>query len=647
MINDICASLATSFLNIDSSRVSHPSLHERKKGFTEIWGLHESPPTHNNDSNVDDNQHDTNLDIQIPPRLILTQYKISHLEQLYLRIFHIPHLVRNSPYICTEGTGPLPYLTDVTCGAHTHAHTQTRDKGAHFPPALIGRHHPKHDIHLTTDIKSENSEDSNDSNQQKHSKLRNELYNQIQSFANPIHMHDASDIITYLRISHHECTLPQPQANNDEDADNASSLFLYESLILETLQPILEYLQVQPSNIMKDANAQLAYEANCHSNQTYFKKQNHSNVYFKNNALLHPFAAFQYWASESISKRDSRWWWNKSSINSNCSQNKDESGFFINGQNWSRKSATEQEIKQKSKLLSIAKQGYMTLENALSFTSSNKHHLSFLNVEHTKPCHLDVLLYSHLCEAIMNPDLIVLLSACPTLLKFLQNIYERYFGEEYTGFEKNEITNLQTAWWVQQNNRINQINAYHPKWMLYNFKKKSQPYLYDLAKEMAANLSSPSSSSLFDSNYDDDNVDEIQIDEYIKLLSTSHFRSNPANAFHRLRLGGTLYPKIDPSKSKDKTYYSDETFEGYLSFNYLKSNERWYSRFLSQESFDSASDGNTRHQNQHDSSRKAEDDWIETQKKLKTQNDEKWMIFVIGLVSMTFMFTSFDLPASE
>jgi len=39
MMNEVCAKLATSIFNLDLTRVPHLSLNERKKGFTEVWGV--------------------------------------------------------------------------------------------------------------------------------------------------------------------------------------------------------------------------------------------------------------------------------------------------------------------------------------------------------------------------------------------------------------------------------------------------------------------------------------------------------------------------------------------------------------------------------------------------------------------------------
>ena len=103
---------------------------------------------------------------------------------------------------------------------------------------------------------------------------------------------------------------------------------------------------------------------------------------------------------------------------------KTEGGIFINGQNWS--SGKAQDL---TKLLTMVKQDYVSLDKAivksssLSLNSSSssmeyekQHEISRLLGSTTTPAYIDVLLFAHLCEALLDPELLLILSACPNLL---------------------------------------------------------------------------------------------------------------------------------------------------------------------------------------------------------------------------------------
>ena len=99
--------------NWNQTRPYTASLSERTEGFTERFG----------DANVDPSAECWRKEMQSiesicatehPPQPIrLVQYRPAWLEQLALRISGLPHVVINSPYAVTEGTGPLPFLQDL------------------------------------------------------------------------------------------------------------------------------------------------------------------------------------------------------------------------------------------------------------------------------------------------------------------------------------------------------------------------------------------------------------------------------------------------------------------------------------------------------------------------------------------------------
>ena len=77
----------------------------------------------------------------------------------------------------------------------------------------------------------------------------------------------------------------------------------------------------------------------------------------------------------------------------------------------------------------MVKQDYVSLDKAivksssLSLNSSSssmeyekQHEISRLLGSTTTPAYIDVLLFAHLCEALLDPELLLILSACPNLL---------------------------------------------------------------------------------------------------------------------------------------------------------------------------------------------------------------------------------------
>ena len=122
-----------------------------------------------------------------PPQLIrLVQYRPAWLEQLALRVSGLPHVVVNSSYAVTEGTGPLPFLQDLSAD----------------PPAMMGR--------------------------------------QNLSFAD-CDMGTGNAILDYLQ-TYHDINLDSPLLTSPEQLSEALA---YKTLIRQTLVPILAVLQFQ------------------------------------------------------------------------------------------------------------------------------------------------------------------------------------------------------------------------------------------------------------------------------------------------------------------------------------------------------------------------------------------------------------------
>mmetsp|Transcript_24465 Transcript_24465/g.36249 ORF Transcript_24465/g.36249 Transcript_24465/m.36249 type:complete len:536 (+) Transcript_24465:205-1812(+) len=100
--------LAESLTNISSSNPNTPSHHVRKEGWTEVYGNVALQANLNSkkDSSTQSAKPKSS-DIQ------LLQYRTEWSTQLLLRIYSIPHRIRNSPYISNQATGALPQYQNL------------------------------------------------------------------------------------------------------------------------------------------------------------------------------------------------------------------------------------------------------------------------------------------------------------------------------------------------------------------------------------------------------------------------------------------------------------------------------------------------------------------------------------------------------
>lgn len=98
--------LAESLTNISSSNPNTPSHHVRKEGWTEVYGnvAHQANLNSKKDTQP---AKPKSSDIQ------LLQYRTEWSTQLILRIYSIPHRIRNSPYISNQSTGALPQYQNL------------------------------------------------------------------------------------------------------------------------------------------------------------------------------------------------------------------------------------------------------------------------------------------------------------------------------------------------------------------------------------------------------------------------------------------------------------------------------------------------------------------------------------------------------
>ena len=227
-------------------------------------------------------------------------------------------MFQNSPYICTESTVPLPYLTDLKgggagAGANANANHSTSKMKKEAPPALVGRIHLKHNLHLTTSSINDNHNynDTHNENDNHNDNDQDFISSYIQSNCNSIYFSDPSDMITYLRMTHPNIVqeaMKYTQEKTTSTKEGAHLIPLYESLLLDTLQPILEYLRHNgnPENTIADSLYQTFLQAGCNSGNG----SNDKDVDVKY-GLFQPLVTFQYWSTKIISKRNNQWWYQK------------------------------------------------------------------------------------------------------------------------------------------------------------------------------------------------------------------------------------------------------------------------------------------------------------------------------------------------
>ena len=543
----MACTLINTVFNLDSQRAPHPSLQERQKQMTEQWGME------------DYQEASTSNAAPQPQLLLVTQHRIAHLEQLALRILKIPHRVQNSPYVCTESTGPLPYLTDNVSSNH--------------PPALIGRHHPQHNSHLTTaDSKATPSP--------------NELY-----------PHDPSDILRYLRISHRHIE----GSFLDQPIHPEMSMYLH--LIQETLQPILEVKRITPNGNIRSPS-----EFTMSMNAGTMSKDHHETLRYRpTNIAVHPFAAFQYWAQTQITRRNSSYWlqklpWRNMKI-------KSSSVSWNHGISMS--SPTQSSTQRLVLLLQKLQEGYSCLDQYLSTLSPISSH----------PTLFHIVLYAHLCDAILDKDCLYFLSHHSNLYQFFQQIQEDYF-ENYTCSDTHPDLD-----WVQYNNLINSQNAFHPQNVFSHI---------DWVSQLSTIVTNPMLSTNHDdnnnNNNDDDNLEEDpsnieRMQKYIQWVRQENIPTSTANTFHRVRLGGSLYSHTPIPSS----------YGGYLSQKYLEQYRRWFLRSGSNPSDPSSYEEGGDESNDHPSNG---EHWMKLQKRLAVEQDQTWMTFVVGMAGLVLILTS-------
>lgn len=620
---ELSSKVASILLNIDSSRVRQPSLHTREKGYTEEWGVtydsddygEEEMKEHDNlqaqNQTTKKNKADTEASL-----LLLTQHRIAYHEQLLLRISNIPHIVLNSPFVCTECTGPLPYLTDLTSMRTSTSTDNNSKKEKTKYLALVGRTHPSFDVHLTTEsIILSDEEKAHDSDGEE------STINKSPSFS-----YDGSDIATYLKLSkHHDLDLDK----NLNKIQKANS-YLYKSLILEKLNPNLVMLRHDNNGRKQDSN--------------FFVHNKNIFISF----LKSPFMCFQSWAVRQVELRDSQFaLMNSSNVNTN---NASDSKLYGSGGTTGGNNNT---IATK---LKIAEDAYLTLENVLQSHQSSR----ITGIEEEKqevldqtlyllktnePTTVDVLLFAHIAEAVLDPFLLHILSLkCPALISHFKNLYNTYFIDSSSNNRLNQQQEEGPTWWIAHNNKVNHENMFNPKWDATTRPPvhKNLPLLFDLMKEHVSLLDLDTIGKNF--SPDDNNA------------SKAHCFS----AFHRLRHGGNFETNDSPSSKLFSSDIEEEEYQNHtkeIMSNYFNGKyfDLFFSDFLKRRNeqrfrVSFFRNENNKNENDNDESKgksnaqkeqqRAAKNWEKKQIEKSQQEDQKWFRLVAFSTALVIVLSS-------
>jgi len=527
--------LASSFYNIDSKRTRNATLHERKEGWTEIWGnLEEEEKDEEKKKGegcwaIEDEavKRLKGAHSPIPSiPLTLTQYRIAWYEQLALRICHIPHVVLNSSYSSMESTGPLPYIMDLPISSSTSASTEGKNNVD--LPALVGRKHPgagDDDSFL-----DDNNEEEKDT--KKESSL---LFSNSHIIDYLYHSSSYSHLLSkYLCLT--------TSSGNTSSDDNKEDELAYQSLIEHTLQPILYSLRYADQNSWEQIYRHQCINATLDPNgltdndgeegDKKSKKGNHDNK----GKFFNIFSWYQAWSERTT--------------------NITYLTLSRNGVLSSSSGASSSYGLNVSKAIKQAKQAYQSIETKLQ--QGNGTYL--LNT--TKPTLVDVYLFAHLCEALCDVHLVLVLGEYPCIVAFFQQFYEEYFGTKKGIKSQGEGEND----WITWNNNMNSVNQFNRIPMGGRVvsvgednKKKYQDALrmmqslalhcHDLREALA-----------------DVSLQRREEKEEAEALSTAAFTAASEKGsegvvftkraagwmFHRMRMEGNLYSGLNESSSSQK-----------------------------------------------------------------------------------------------
>ena len=450
----------------------------RKEGWTEIWGNKEcddrqdgngtysSPVTSSRYATVlkdgcdyvgggspsvsDENTNDDGKS------LTLTQHRPAWLEQLLLRICHIPHNVQNSSYSAEESTGALPRLLDTRCGQITNRnHTPDLSTDtSEWPkklkqmnkPVMVGRHHP--------------------------GGLGSSFYTKCKDFntAPESFLPSGSHIIDYLRLTHDEVP--------SQILFDCHEMLPYATLVQEKLNYILLALRYgndpawemiyksQYAQASLDPNAQRLSSRSDKTRSGFFSFWTWYQTYSERALALHnllPSSCSMHPSThnglslELFSYNDHRY--SNKGTEDDESDAEQEDGlhqhhpFSRHFPSYAGVGGGDTGKVNVYRAMEFATAYYTTLETKLASSSSPY----FFGTDN--PSYIDAILFAHLAEAVCDVHLILVLAKHTRLVQYFQKLYDMYFSSDYT--KTFESSHGGSTDWIRKNNIANARNAFN------------------------------------------------------------------------------------------------------------------------------------------------------------------------------------------
>ncbi|KAL7536099.1 hypothetical protein ACHAXR_011244 [Thalassiosira sp. AJA248-18] len=512
---------STSLTNLSSSRHRPPSLSaQREEGWTEVWGGKDYKSSDNgkaieggddgaatgvpylparyitvikdgcdfihDEITTDSAVSTSRISDQDPSMLKLTQHRVAWFEQIVLRMNFIPHNVQNSGYSAVESTGGLPCLLDVSPKKEHEGGDGNLDNAAEWAralsklnkPVLIGRNQPGGLGSYFFHHSHENSKSSSSPNLDP-------------SWSLP----SGSHIVDYLRLKHSHTMMDNllfPE-HLKEGGQSPGDAMAYEALIQEKLNYILLALRYgndpawdgvyRPQSIRAalDPNGDYAAANAGAKRKSFFPLCAWYQAYSERSLALHNLIPSTHTMSPSthgglalelFRYNDYR---HSSLSRSSKSDEEDDdveerelhqhhpfSSLFpshggVGGGDTGKVNVC--------RALEVADIYYASLEKkmtSLPHSDQSEQPAFFLGTE--KPTYIDVLLFSHLTEALCDVHLVLVLSKHSRLMKYFQWMYDQYFGEDYTAAWQSRYPGegaSESADWIRKNNVVNALNSFN------------------------------------------------------------------------------------------------------------------------------------------------------------------------------------------
>ncbi len=387
--------LAESLTNVSSSNPNTPSQHVRKEGWTEVFGNKEmeiSKKAKEVESKSQSAIAASATNVQI------MQYRTDWASQLVLRMYSIPHMVINTPYLSNQATGAYPQYKNLS--------GQTIIGNTGITSHLFEKYNV--DSNIGTDMNTE----------------ERMIHSEIQCITSLIQ--ELNLILKALRYG-------------DDEA--------WESIYRK------QCIQASILHNHPKATSEI-YHKHLHGHGDESSKTSKTTTA---DGFFHAYAWFQAWAERSVNLKESK------------------VGNYLHHRHSFLWDKATKEL-NKDVAIQMASERYKSLDAKLmkmntegtgkgASTSVGPNFLSFYPKENGSSSHLtsaDVLLFSHLAEALCDVNLIGVLAECKNLVLFFQNVYEKYFGKEYqTQMMKKKNANGVDISWIKTNNTQNALNQFN------------------------------------------------------------------------------------------------------------------------------------------------------------------------------------------